>query len=228
MSNSTEFNASVREQHGKAHARRLRHNKQIPAVVYGADKQAQAITLSEKETMYTLQDDAIFSQILTLNIAGKKESVVIKSVQHHATKPRFLHIDFLRIKAKEKLTMSVPIHFEGEEKAPGVKAGGVVSHLINEIEIRCLPADLPTHLTLDIAKLELDQSLHVTDLALPAGVEFATAIEDEEHNQPVVNIHKPKVAAEPIEEAEEKEGEEGKAETDEAKAEEKTDEGKSK
>ncbi|MCH9769738.1 MAG: 50S ribosomal protein L25/general stress protein Ctc [Gammaproteobacteria bacterium] len=201
---SFELTATNRNQYGKANARRIRHLDQVPAIIYGAGKDPHTIALNHNEILHALENEAFYSHILTLNIDGSSEQVVLKDLQRHSTKPRIQHVDFLRIKAKEKLTMMVPIHFPGEEDAPGVKAGGVVSKLINEIEVRCLPANLPEFLELDISQLEMNQSLHISQIKLPPNVELTIAELDEEHDQAVVNVHEPKVTKADLEaEAEE-------------------------
>lgn len=196
MSISFELNAETRNDIGKAASRRLRRLEgRTPAVVYGAGKDAISVTLSHKELSMALEHEAVYSHILTLNIDGKAEQVVLKDLQRHPYKPMIVHADFLRIRAKEKLTMNVPLHFINEDTAPGVKDGGVVSHLMNEVEIRCLPANLPEFIEVDVAELTMDSSLHLSDIKLPSGVELTIELDDE-HNQPIVSIHKPRAAIE--------------------------------
>ena len=198
---SFELQAETREFAGKGAARRLRRiADKIPAVVYGAGKSPQSIMLQQKDLLKALSHEAIFSSILTLKIGDKKQKVVLKALQRHHSKPKIVHIDFQRIKASEKLTMNVPLSFVGEEACPGVEeGGGVISHLQTEIEIKCLPADLPENVEVDVSSLQLDQSLHLSDLKLPSGVELAVVELDEEHNVPVVSVHVPKVSKEDLE-----------------------------
>lgn len=200
MSNTFELNAESRSDSGKAASRRLRRlDGRTPAVVYGGGKDSVAITLSHKDISLALENEAVYSHILTLSLDGKAEKVVLKALQRHPYKPVIMHADFLRINTNEKLTMNVPIHYINEEQAPGVKASGVVSHLMTEVEIRCLPANLPEFIEVDIANLDIDSSLHLSDIKLPNGVELATEI-DSNHDQPIVNIHKPRAAVEASEE----------------------------
>lgn len=208
---STEFifNAITRSETGKANARRLRRADKVPAVVYGADKKPEALTLEHKDVLKSLSHEAVYSHILTLNVDGKAQKVVLKALERHMTKPRIMHIDFLRIKAGEKITMNVPLHFIGEEECPGVKAGGVVSHLVNDLEIKCLPDKLPEFIEVNVSNLEMDQSIHLADIKLPAGVELTQEL-DEEHNPTLVSIHQPRVEEEPEEEVAE-EAAEGEA-----------------
>lgn len=225
-----ELPAQLREQTGKAAVRRMRRlNDQVPAIIYGAGKQPKCITLAQKDILKTLSHEAAYSHILTLKIDDKKEKVILKELQRHETKPLITHIDFLRVKASEKLTMSIPIHTVGEEECPGLEGDGILSRLMTEVEIKCLPADLPEFIELDISKLELDESLHLSNLKLPQGVELNILELNEETDLPIVSVHLPKVSQEDIEaEAAEAalaaeaaaESAEEVAETEEAKAEE--------
>jgi large subunit ribosomal protein L25 len=192
---SFELNAQIRTATGKANARRMRRREDlVPAILYGAGKEPEQLTLHHKDVLRASRHEAIFSSILTLDIDGKKQQAVFKAMQRHHTKPRIMHIDFQRIKASEKLTMMIPLHFAGEEICPGVVAGGIISHAIPSIEIRCLPAHLPPFIEVDVSKLELDQTLHLSDIKLPEGVELTVPHLDEEHNAPVVSVHVPRVS----------------------------------
>ena len=195
-----ELTAELRDNGGKAATRRLRRLDKVPAIVYGAHKEPNAIVLAQKDVLKTLSQEAAYSHILTLKIDGTKEKVILKALQRHETKPRILHMDFLRISATEKLTMSVPLHLVGEEECPGLqKEGGILSRSMADIEIRCLPAHLPEFIEIDISTLKLDESLHLSDLKLPEGVELTLPKLDEATNLPVVSIHLPRVSQEDIE-----------------------------
>ncbi len=195
MSDEFQLNAELRNVRGKGFARRLRREEdKIPAVIYGAKKDTQSISLRHNEVIKALENEAFYSHILTIKLPGKEEQVVIKDILRHPYKPKVMHMDFLRIKAKEKLTMQVPIHFIGEEDAPGLKEGGVVSKSMTEVEVTCLPADLPQFIELNISELALEQTLHLSDIKLPSGVELTIAELDEEHDLPVIGIHVPRVA----------------------------------
>jgi large subunit ribosomal protein L25 len=186
------LNAQVRTLVGKRNARRMRREEQIPGVIYGAGKGTQAVHFSAKELGNALADEATYSRILTLHVDGQGEQkAVLKQVQRHPSRPKILHVDFLCIDMSKKLTMEVPIHLNGASEAQGIKDGGILSHHLTEVEIQCLPADLPQYIELDISNLELGHSLHLKDLVLPAGVELIADLENEEHNQPVVSILKP-------------------------------------
>ncbi len=218
MANNFELKATNREVTGKAHARRLRRLEGLmPAILYGGDSEPKSIDLIHNDVVTALKNEAFYSHILTLDLDGKKEQVVLKDLQRHPVKQQIMHMDFLRVKATEAITMKVPLHFIGDDIAPGTKAGGSVSHLLNEVEIKCLPKDLPEFISVDISKLELDQALHLSELVVPKTVEIIQLSHGEENDLPVVNIHKVKVKAieEPV--AAEEESEEGDAKEVEAK-----------
>lgn len=196
MSNLFELNAEVRHTRGKAHARRMRRlEDKVPGIVYGIGKDPLSITIDHNTLSTALKNEAIYSHVLTLHLDGKAEQVVLKDLQRHPYKPRIVHIDFLRIDAKAKLTMHVPLHFLHEEEAPGIKDGGIHSHLMTEVEIRCLPANLPEYLAVDVSQVALDGSLHLSDIVLPKGVELTIDLSDEQHNQAIYSIHKSRAAA---------------------------------
>ena len=171
MSNTFVLNAQTREAQGKGASRRLRRAGMVPGIVYGAHRDAQSIAVPANELRSSLEHEAFFSHILTLKVDGKEESVVLKDLQRHPAKQEIWHIDLLRVVANEAIRVNVPLHFIGEDVAPGVKqGGGIVDHLRNEIEIECLPANLPEFIEVDISSLELDQSVHLSEVALPEGV----------------------------------------------------------
>lgn len=194
-----EIEAELRQDEGKGASRRLRHADKVPAVVYGAGESAVSLTLDHSKTMNALSHEAFYSHILTLKIAGKPEKVILKSVQRVPAKPRIAHIDFLRIKADQKLHMHVPLHFTGEEKCPGVKAGGSISHVMSDVEIACLPDNLPEFIEVNVSNLELDNTLHLSEITLPKGVELvALAHGVEGHDLPVVTVHIPRIIEEEV------------------------------
>lgn len=193
----TEFQlkATVRKDVGKGASRRLRRTDQVPAIVYGVGKDSQAIVVDHRTMMRSLEDESFYTRVLTLNIDGKNERVVLKDLQRHPYKPRLVHVDFLRISETEKLTMLIPLRFIGEDVAPGVKIGsGVVSHLLSEVMARCLPKDLPEFITVDVSQLDLNQTIHLSDLQLAGGVELVDLAHGED--KPVVTIHIPRVVVE--------------------------------
>lgn len=204
MSAKISLSAEARNEHGKRASRRLRRvENKVLATVYGAQKDPASIVLEAHKVGKAMENEAFFSSILTLKIGGADEKVVVKAIQRHPSKPKIMHMDFFRINMKEKLNMLIPLHFLDEEKAPGIIEGGVISRLMTEVEVRCLPADLPEYIEVDLSNMAMDEYIHLADLKLPAGVElvaFAHGV-DESHNQPVVNLHMPHIIEEPVEEA---------------------------
>lgn len=208
-----EVNASVRHDIGKGASRRLRHADKVPAIVYGAGEPAVSLTLDHNKIFHSLSNEAFYSRILTLKINGKGEKVILKAMQRNPSKPRIAHMDFLRVRADQKLHMHVPLHFTGEENAPGIKEGGVFSHNMSDVEVSCLPADLPEFIAVDLSNFVLDQVMHLSELKLPKGVElvaFAHGVEG--HDLSVVSLHIPRIIEEeePVA-AEAAEGEEAPA-----------------
>lgn len=194
-----ELEAELRNDIGRGASRRLRQADKIPAVIYGADKEAVTLALDHNKTMHALSHEAFYSHILTLNVGKTKEKVILKDLQRHPVKPRIQHIDFLRVSEHQKLHMHVPLHFKGEEQAPGIKEGGVFSHQMNDIEVSCLPADLPEFIEVDLSEFKLNQTLHISELKLPKGVELvALAHGTEGHDLPVVSLHVPRVVEEEV------------------------------
>ena len=182
-----EINAMKRDAQGTGASRRLRRAGRVPGIVYGSGSAAQAVDLNHKELYFGLKNEAFHSSVLTLNIDGAKEPVLLRDFQMHPYKPLVLHIDFQRVDANQKIHMKVPLHFVNSDVAPGVKlAGGVVSHLMTEAEVQCLPASLPEFIEVDLSKLEAGQTIHLSDLVVPAGVEFASLARGEDHG--VANI----------------------------------------
>lgn len=195
-----ELDADVRENIGKGASRRLRHTDKVPGILYGAGEPAVSLTFDHNKAMNALSNEAFYSHILTLKVAGKPEKVILKDVQRHPARPRLLHLDFLRIRADQKLHMHIPLHVIGEDVAPGVvKEGGSVTHGMSDVEVVCLPADLPEFIEIDISTLGLNSVVHLSDLKLPKGVElaaFAHGIEG--HDLPVVSIHIPRIVEEEV------------------------------
>ncbi|KTT49496.1 50S ribosomal protein L25 [Pseudomonas oryzihabitans] len=199
------LNAEVRSDLGKGASRRLRRNAgNVPAVIYGGDKAPTSITLVGKDLAKMLESEAAYSSVITLKVDGSNESVLVKALQRHPSKGYVLHADFLRVVAGQKLTAHVPLHFMNQETSVGVKQqGGEILHTINEVEVSCVPKDLPEFIEVDMAKVELDQTVHLSDLKLPAGVELVSLAHGSD--LPVASIHLPRIR-------EEAAGEEGAAE----------------
>lgn len=188
-----ELRAQPRSDVGKGASRRLRRDAKVPAIIYGGEQAPSKITLSAHEVAKALQHEAFFSHILTIDVAGNAEKVIIKDLQRHPAREIIYHMDFLRVNADQAIQMQVPLHYLGEQDAPGVKAGGIVSRDITEIEVSCLPTDLPEFIEVDISQLDLNAVLHISHIQLPKNVSLAQPIEDSEHDLPIVSIHLPKV-----------------------------------
>ena len=187
------LNAQVRSDLGKGASRRLRRNASlVPAVIYGGDKAPLSISILAKELAKLLENEASFSHVLSLNVDGQNESVLIKALQRHPAKSFVLHADFVRVVAGQKLTAHVPLHFINEATAVGVKQqGGEISHTINEVEVSCLPKDLPEFIEVDMAAVEVGQTVHMSDLKLPKGVELVALAHG--NDLAVSNIHASRV-----------------------------------
>ena len=169
---SNEFNAQPRTLQGTGASRRLRKAGRIPGVVYGGEKKAEAIDLDHNELFHKLKQEAFHASVLTMVVAGDKQDVLLRDVQMHPFKRQILHLDFQRVDATHKLHIKVPLHFINAEIAPGVKLqGGIVSHVMTELDIRCLAADLPEFVEVDLKDLAAGHSIHVSALTLPKGVE---------------------------------------------------------
>ena len=169
---NTIVKANARSMQGTGASRRLRRDGKVPAVLYGGHKDARMIEVDHKDTLMNLKHEAFHSSILDMDIDGEKEKVLLRDVQMHPWKSQILHIDFQRVSAKEKIHMKVPLHFINEEIAPGVKlGGGLVNHIASEIDITCLPADLPEYIEVDLGALEVGESIHLSQIKFPSGVE---------------------------------------------------------
>ena len=184
--------ATVRTDKGTGASRRLRHANQVPAIVYGANKEVQNIALAHNKVWQAQDNEGFYSHILTLVIDGKKEEVILKDVQRHPYKAQIMHLDFQRVDAKQKLHTNVPVHFINEESV--TKTGAMVVHTMTELEVTCLPKNLPEFIEVDVAGLEVGQNLHISDLKLPKGVESVELAKGEGHDQTVVTISAPKAA----------------------------------
>jgi large subunit ribosomal protein L25 len=187
---------------GKGASRRLRHADLVPGIVYGAGKEPVSITLEQKELRKVEAVEAFYSSVLNLEIDGAKEQVVLKALQRHAYKDQIQHLDLLRVDATQKLHTTVPLHFLNEESSEAVKNGGVVSHIATEIEVSCLAADLPAFIEVDLNTMAIGDTIHISDLKLPEGVESVELAKGEAHDLPLVSITQSKKAEEaPAEEA---------------------------
>jgi len=209
-----ELNAEIRETAGRGASRRLRRENRIPAIMYGAEKPAQNLSLNHFEVLKMLENEAVYSHILTLNIGSDKQQIVLKAIQRHPYKPKIEHMDLLRINPKEKIIMNIPIHFKGEADAPGVKDGGVFMHLMSVVEVRCLPSNLPEFFEVDVSGFNIDDTMMLSELKVPNDVEimlFAHGGEKADHDTAIVKLHIPKVEVEEESTPAVAEGEEGSA-----------------
>lgn len=213
MSSDFKLSLESREDKGKGASRRLRHREMVPGIVYGGGKDPKAVAVAHKDIAHQLENEAFYSHILDVTIDDKKaEKVVLKDLQRHPSKARILHFDLMRINAKEKLTMHVPLHFIGEDVAPGVKLqGGNVSHHAIDVEISCLPKDLPEYIEVDISELKVGEAVHLSDIKLPDGVTIVALTHGADHDQAVASIHLPRGAKEDTDEEAAAEGGEGEA-----------------
>jgi large subunit ribosomal protein L25 len=168
-----EINATRRNVQGTGASRRLRKANRVPGIVYGTGDTVM-IELDQNAIFFALRNEAFHASVLSLDLEGKKEPVLLRDFQMHPFRKQVQHVDFQRVDAKKKVHMKIPLHFINADIAPGVKlGGGIISHVLNELDIVCLPGDLPTSIEVDLAHLELGHSIHVTDIKLPKGVEVA-------------------------------------------------------
>jgi large subunit ribosomal protein L25 len=199
MSTDFTLQAKGREDTGKGASRRLRRLAgEIPAIVYGGGKKKPAqISLVHKDVMKALENEAFYSHIIGLDIDGKSEDVIVKDVQRHPAKALILHMDFLRVNKNTKLQTRVPLHFTNEDICAGVKlGGGLIAHSMTELEIICLPKDLPEYLEVDMTDVEIGQTLHISDIKLPKGVESIALNHGADHDLPIAAVNKPKAEVE--------------------------------
>ncbi|MCF6298349.1 MAG: 50S ribosomal protein L25/general stress protein Ctc [Thiomicrorhabdus sp.] len=191
---SQNWTASLRTEEGKGASRRLRHANRVPAIIYGAGKEAVSISLLANFVKHALENEALFNTVLTVAVeGGETEACVIKDVQRHPATGAVFHIDFQRA-ADNILVKKIPFNFIGEDVSPGVKAGGMISFLQATVEINCLAKDLPTEITVDVSTMEAGTSLRLSELDLPEGVSIrALAHGNSDYDQSVVNIGKAKI-----------------------------------
>ena len=202
-----ELNAELRTDMGKGASRRLRRNADIvPAIIYGADKDPQPLSIAHKDLHKALQNEAFFSHIITIKADGKSQEAILKDLQRHPAKDRIMHADFLRIQMDHAITVEVPLHFINEENCVGVKqGGGNISHNMTSIEINCLPGDLPEYIEVDIADLDLGHAIHISQLVLPPGLDIPALQLGPDHDHVVVAINAPKRVEEAADDADSEE-----------------------
>ncbi len=194
MASSFVFDAEVRAHVGRGDARRLRVEGKIPAVLYGAGAEPVSLVFEHNKVIKALENDATYSHILTLKFGGKEETAILKDIQRHPSRPIIMHMDFQRVSESSKVRVHVPLHFTNQETSVGAKKGGVITHNLVDVEVVCLPARLPEFIEVDMAKVEIGQSVHLSDLKLPAGVEIIELLHGADHDQVVASVQAPKVS----------------------------------
>ena len=194
MSQQVNLNATGRETDGKSSSRRLRRAGSVPAVIYGGDKDPIRISILEKDIAKASEVPGFATQILSVNLSGEEQNVIVKEIQRHPATQRVLHADLLRVNPDTKISLSVPVRFINEEICVGVKMhGGAISRLINNIDINCLASNLPEYLEVDVAELDVGDSVFLSSLDLPEGVEIPSLALGEDRDQAVVSITEAKV-----------------------------------
>lgn len=189
-----EVTAFPRNSNGTGPARRMRKTGRVPGVVYGAGKASQAIELDHNALARHLKMEAFHASILDMSVEGGREKVLLRDVQWHPWRAEVLHVDFQRVAADRKIHMKVPLHFVHADTCPGVKEGGIVSHVMNDIDVQCLPDDLPEYIEVDLGALDIGQSIHVSELTLPKGVELVARLRQD--NPVVATVTLPRAAVE--------------------------------
>ena len=184
------LDAEVRTDLGKGASRRLRHANKVPAILYGEGKESVSLTLAHNKVFRAQQEEAFYSHVLTLNVDGKPVECLIKDMQRHPFKQIIMHMDFMRIDATHAVHVNAPVHFINEETAE--KKGGKIAHHINEIAVSCLPANIPEFIEVDVAGLEVGDTLHLSDITLPKGVTSDELAKGESHDQAVASLNAPK------------------------------------
>lgn len=191
MKAAFELAGESRAQLGRTDSRRTRRAGRVPAVMYGGGEAPEALTLDHNALKNQMNREAFYTSILTLKIGAKSQQVIIKAVERHPAKPQIMHLDFLRIRDDVEITLNVPIHFLNEASAKGVKdQGGVVEHMLTDVEVRCLPRYLPEYLEIDVTPLELNQMYHLSDIKLPEGVSLVALTHGDD--RPVVAVNPPR------------------------------------
>lgn len=187
--------AETRADLGKGASRRLRRAKKVPAVLYGGHKESTALTLASQQLLRLMEEEAFYSQIITVEVDGKAEQAVVKDIQRHAFKPLVAHVDLQRVVANEALRAHIPLHFMNQE-APVKAHGGVIHHDMVEVEVECLPKDLPQYIEVDCGQLTVGGSIHLSEIKLPKGVTIPALAQGSDHDLPVVSLHASRVSAE--------------------------------
>lgn len=188
MVGSFEFDAEIRMKSGKGDSRRTRLAGKVPAIVYGGGADPVQLVLGHNQVMKRLENDAVYSHVLTVKYDGKEEKAILKGLQRHPSRPIIMHMDFQRVSESDKLRVHVPLHFVNQDISVGVKKGGVVTHNLVEVEVVCLPQHLPECIEVDLTQVDVGQSVHLSDLKVPAGVEIQALVQGATHDLPVAAI----------------------------------------
>ncbi|MEI6542963.1 MAG: 50S ribosomal protein L25/general stress protein Ctc [Methylococcales bacterium] len=188
MSNVFEFVAESRGQSGSSVARRARRQGNVPAVIYGGASEPQLLVLNHNEVIKHLEHEAVYSHVLDVTIDGKTEKAILKGVQRNPARFQILHLDFLRVNLTDTVKVHVPLHFVNESTSVGAKKGGIAAHSLVDIEVTCLPSDLPEFIEVNLASLDVGGTIHLSDIILPKGVEIVALAQGPEHDLPVVSI----------------------------------------
>ena len=189
MADDFDLIAELRDDMGKGASRRLRRQGKVPAILYGGGRPPRNLAFDHNRVIQQLENESFYSSVLSVKVGDKEQAVILKDLQRHPAKRQILHMDLQRIREDEEIRMNVPIHFLNEEIAVGVKqGGGKVSHLMTDVEVVCLPKDLPEYLEIDVADVELNEMRYISDIPLPEGVTIPALAQGEEANQPIVSI----------------------------------------
>ena len=191
MKTSFELAAEFRNDEGKGASRRLRHAGRVPAILYGGKLPPRMLSLDHQKLVTLIEDEKFYSTIIGLKVGAETQAAVVKDLQMHPAKPQVLHVDLQRVSDDEKIRLRLPIHFKGESVSPGVKLqGGIVSHRLADIEVQCLPKDLPEEIVLDLSQMKLNETKYISDIPLPAGVVATAVVQGKD--QVVVSMHSPR------------------------------------
>jgi large subunit ribosomal protein L25 len=196
MQTKFELIAEARDEQGKGASRRLRHHGRIPAILYGGRSEPLALTLDHNKVQLALEHERFYSSIITIKIGEQPQTALLRDVQRHPWKNQIVHLDLQRVLDDEPVRLSIPLHFKGAEVSPGVKTeGGMVSHLRNEIEVTCLPKDLPEYIEVDLSAMHINTYLHLSQVTLPPGVSAVDLVQGRDPS--IVSIHGQRAAEEP-------------------------------
>jgi large subunit ribosomal protein L25 len=196
MSNVFEFVAESRERSGTNAARGVRRSGKVPAVIYGGHSEPKMLMLSHNEVVKHLEHEAVYSHVLDITVDGKTEKAILKGVQRNPAKFQIMHLDFLRVSMSEAIKVHVPLHFINENTSVGGKKGGIATHSMVDVEVSCLPSVLPEYIEVDLAKLDIGETLHLSDIVLPKGVDIIELQHGPEHDLPVVSMMASKASKE--------------------------------